>query len=355
MSIKPYLLSGLIILAWWTLAFNSAFGPPPQVVPPKQTLTEFPQTSVPLSRLRRDQLDRALAGNYTLMAKLIADWDVDAALLENQGLPSIARLSRDDMILSQALARDIRNTKKIDQDKYLPQTHVSATLLMALLPPEQIAGLPRGVYPPPQGDIIPPYIDRHHSELIHLIKPAAAFISPLYSHPAMLETLSRQAIKTIPLDAPITLKQLKATLEFLGKEVGRPNQAKLLCLFIDAAMMAIDNRLNMQGTIQKALYINHYSKYYFPSPTTITWDLLQRLGLKPEGAGVPMDLERLLNLNPEYLIISTDACPEPNRYLKAAQNGQIYHISDKIQQNPTQYAVLAYYDIAQALSQMGSP
>jgi iron complex transport system substrate-binding protein len=359
-----YFLCGFAILGWWTLAFRQSFQSP-LIVTSHSQFKPFPDNyqNISLSKLRRKTLHQALAGDYSLMARLIYDWEIDACLLESHGVKAIKHLSLQDVYISQQLAREIKKNKPVTPTRYLPQTYASASLLLALLPPDQIIALPKGLkeeeqlYPKELTSKIPLTIDRHHSEELFLARPTSAFVSASYSHPAMLETLTRQGINLIPLQHTQNVNDILQMVLLLGQEVDRPLQAKLLTLFIEASLLAIDNRLACLNNSSewKALYVNYYSRYYHPSPSTTTWELLKRLNLQPKEHSSTLDLEHLLEIDPDYLIISSDQAPMANypiSELEAAKNGRLFYIEDKIQQSPTQYIVLAYYDIAQAVAQM---
>lgn len=370
-SILIYLVCTTIILSWWILAFKHSFQSPLTVTFQQSTLTHFSDhdQDTPLSKLSRNTLHKALLGDYTLMARLIFDWEIDACLLESQGHKNIKHLPLTAIGLSQQLARNIKKNNAVHSNHYLPQTHASAAVLLALLPPEQLIGLPKGLreeealYPKTLTSKIPLTIDRHHAEEIYLEKPAAAFVSATYSHPAMLETLTRQGIALVLLQPVKNVNDIIQMVLRLGYEVDRPMQAKLLSIFIEAALLAIDNRLallDIPGDLNM-LYVNYYSRYYLPSPSTVTWDLLIRLGLQPKKHSLALDLEHFLEIDPQYLIVSSTEVPinlnlinYPLNQLKAAKEGRLFYLQDKIQQSPTQYVVLAYYDLAQAIAQTRS-
>jgi iron complex transport system substrate-binding protein len=93
-----------------------------------------------------------------------------------QGISSIQRLTRQKFLLSQMLSRKIaaRSSKNdpAQKLKFLPQTYVSASFLMAFVPSSQIVAIPKGlrkltqIYPHSVMELIPYDIDRYHTEIL---------------------------------------------------------------------------------------------------------------------------------------------------------------------------------------------
>lgn len=375
-----YPLLALAILGWWALAFHKSLMPASSIpLPVISTHTPSDLPDVPnLSPLKRETLHKALAGDFTLIAKLIREWDIDAHILETFGIKNLRHLSYNDLLQSQILNRELKNRKEnpSSRPRYLPQTFASASILLALLNPDQIVALPNGLrkqtqlFPIELTSRITLNIDRYNSELLYLAHPEAAFISAHYSHPAMIDALQNQGIRLIPSNGVENLKDIKESLLQIGQAVDKPAEAELMALFIESALMAIENRLIALESIgngrkdDQTLYLTLYSQYFLPTPASVTWELLERLGIQPKGpsasmCGIPLDQEHLLKLDPDNLIISSSHVEELLRQLeqhpslsqlKAVRGKKIFIVDEEVQQSPTQYIVLAYYDIARSLA-----
>lgn len=367
-SVLLYACTGAMILAWWCFAFRHSFDFSVSHEKSSFALPHFSDSydDISLSKLRRKKLHQALTGNYRLMIQLIDQWEKDAYLLESKGLQGIRHLSKSDRVLCHRLLQQIQQKKTSTRyPRFLPQTFASAGILLALLSPEQIVALPKGLkedvelYPAELTSRISLTVDRHHSEELFMSKPSAAFVSFHYSHPAMLEALKKQGIKIIPHQTARNISDIRNMILFLGKQVERPLQAQLLSLFIKASLIAIDNRLTAikMPRLKNALYLTYYSRYYLPTSSTPMGQLLYHLKFPVKELSAAVELEHLLKLNPSYLIISSNY-PSLGRHplnsLKAVKSGHVFYVRDTVQQSPNQYIVLAYYDVAKAIAQMES-
>lgn len=409
-SFALYIALTLFISIWWL----AAFPPYPQKERPVNfdfdLKKQLDQSSFPsqLSSLNRAELLQALNGDLPLMVKLVSEWDLDGQILECQGLMGIKRLPQEARLRAQVLGRLFQHTPKeeltelqsdyrlkgiIDdngallslQDAFqlfLPQTHVAASFLLALADPHQIVAIPKGIreqtalYSPSITSQIKYDIDRYNGELFFQAKPHVAFVSH-YSHPSALQTLQNQGIQLFSLNAIDSLSDIRHALIRVGNVINRPFEAELLAIFMEAAMLAVDNRLcaleQCQGIAvanQRLLYLNYHTQYSAPSSKTLTWQLLERLGashclpaplIAAHAAdwSIPMNQEQIVNYNPDCLIIATSDCPGTARQiletfafdsLTAIKKESVFFVDEAIQQSPTQFIVLAYYDLASALS-----
>lgn len=380
-SLSIYFLPLFAILSWWTLAFKPALSkmeisiespPPPQI------------TSTPLlaqlSPLDRGVLKQALLGDFALMAKLIADWDLDAQILRAKGLFKIRRLPRKAFLKSQLLGRDLQTRPSVSKIKFLPQTYAAASFLLAIAEPEQIVALPRGlrkqshIYPESLTSRIPLEIDRYNSEKLFLTKPDIAFVSSHYSHPSAIQALLNQGIGIHDTKSLATLENIYETLKELGKAADRKKEAALLCLFIKASLQTIENRLLAQNhdtgsrlLDSKILYVNYHDRFYLPSSQTFAYQLLTRLNIPCpayQSFYTSLEKETLVNINPDCLIISSfnvDALKkqitaDPTlKDISAIRQNKIFFVDDEIQQTPTQFVVLAYFDLAEVIAQANLP
>lgn len=329
-----------------------------------------------LAPMNRDLLQQALAGDIPLMAKLIADWDVDAQLLELTNQIPVKRLPSHVYLRSQILARQLLNkTEKGWQqiERFLPQTYVAASFLLALADTEQIVALPQGLrkhthlFPKALTDQIPQDIDRYNAETLFMAQPNAAFVAH-YSHPALLDTLRDQGVPLYTLQHLDSIGVIKQTLMQVGEIVHRPLEAELLALFMDAAFLTIDNRIAvLQHSMQekaRLLFVTHHDQYFAPTAKTLTGQLLKRMGIvqipvaeKSEEWSVPIFHEDILHFNPHRFVIATPQClVKPQFYqdalfkdLIAMQSDKVFFVDEIVQQFPSQYIVLAYYDLFKAL------
>ncbi len=408
-KITLYLTPLVFIFGWWYLAFfgGSSTKPSSSLLDrqPKKVFS-VPEFFSYLSPFSRDEIKAALGGDIEIMTKLMKEWDVDAQILESQGLIGIRKLNRSSFIRCQMIGRklkehsyselkqlenQIRASVVIDDQgvpfqpqstsqKFLPQTFVSASFLFALASPKEIAAIPNGMraqtdlYPKSLTDQVPLDTDRGNSELLYQAQPGAAFVAD-YSHPATLEMLRNQGVPLFTLKEMKTVDQVEDALVRIGSVVNHPLEAEVLSQFIESAMIAIDNRLiallhdiDKNNEKPSVMFLNHYAQYSVPTDRTIAGDLLNRLSQlqftlipKPElnanKWSLPIDQEQIIYFNPDCLIIATH---DPEHimnniegnpafdWINARLNHQI-HTVDYSTQAPTQYIVLAYYDIAQSL------
>lgn len=397
--LKAYFIPIAILLLWWGFAFQQNSTKTNLTI----TRSELATTPAPLleilSPLKRETLKDALAGNYELMTKLIADWDIDARLLESRGVLQAKRLNRKDYIKAQLIGRQLKKDvvkpfqaktilddfgKGLDLDKpltkFLPQTYVAATFLLTLASPEQIVAIPQGLreqtefFPKKLTDQIPMDIDRYNGEKLFREKPDVAFVAN-YSHAHTLHALQSQGIHLFTFKHFETIPEIQDALVRTGHIINRSLEADLLNLFIEASLLAIDNRvlafnehLSEQGIHNpRILYLNYRSQYSLPTARTLTGKLLNRMGVQtlahnPEKQMewfVPIYQEQIYRLDPEYLIVASAYPQKMPAHIKedkvmsqltAVKNHRTAFIDDSVQQSPTQYVVLAYYDLFQAIT-----
>lgn len=394
-GLNSYCLATIVIVGWWFLAFQHErpisqgyYHPNPDLNFPLPLFEDHGLFSI-----NREQLHQALSGDLLLMGKLIAEWDVDAQLLLSKGYESVKRLSPKDYLHSQWLSRHFKNHSEtnyspIQSDsqfkKFLPQTYLAASFLLALSPPEEIVALPPSLrkliqlYPRSLTDKIPLDIDRCNSEKLFMAKPEIAFVAS-YSNPATIQTLSNQGIALYMTKDLSTLPDILKELLSIGNIANRPLEAEMLKIFMEAAMAANDNKIIMLTKyyadnhlpFPRVLYLNYHQNFSIPTLRTITGQLLKRLGAlditlstclpnDTQKIMIPLDKERLLNLNPDYLIVAAEnhqALEKEIRRdaafseLKALQKNKLFFVDEAIQDSPTQYIVLAYHDLIHVLTQ----
>lgn len=358
------------ILGWWALAFN----PSKNEEKPAPSLTEVkkkPDFYEYLAPFDRNSIQKALSGDFDLMTKLILEWDVDAKIMESEGILGVRRLSRHSYVRSQVVGRHLKNApSKKDQKKYLPQTYISATFLLALLEPEQIVGLPPGfrkqknLFSQELYQKIPLDLERVNSESIFQQKPDLAFVAN-YSQPSTIQALQNQGIELFTLNAFNTIPEIADSIQQIGQVVDRSIEAELMTLFMESALIAIDNRLLAvhdnyiaSNNPIRLMFLNYHTQFSVPTARTITGHLLQRLmehkivSLSPAPNHFspwmnPIDQEKIANFNPDVLLIASQPLKDPFSHKKLSS--QIHFLDDDIQQSNTQYIVLAYFDLAEAI------
>lgn len=397
-----------MISGWWFCAFSNFSSPcvsTTRTFRPKETAhyVNFVQT---LSPIKRKLIHQALAGDIALMAKLIIDWDLDAEIMMERGLSSIHRLKRSSFVRAQILARQLLSSspeeieflrnqfrlKQVSDDhgltisldkpfsRFLPQTYVSASFLLALCPPDQIVALPQGlrhltqIYPAEITRQIPLDIDLTHSEKLYHSKPQLAFIAD-YSHPCRIQTIKNLGIQLFNLKNINSVQEIYEALYRVGHLINRPLEAELLTLFMESSLIAIDNRIQIlkqifpEAAMTQFLYLNYYTQFCLPSKNSLPLQFLRRthshnlliadlIQEYDDGLSTPLSYERLLHLNPKCLLLSTHEenllkkkiyCNPAFAGLTAQQSDQIFFLDASIQESPTQYIVLAYFDLFKAI------
>lgn len=376
LNIVGYASAILLVIGWWTLAFAPS-NKKNSLCDPQEQLSSQSNTLSLITPINRDTLYKALSGDIFLMTKLIAEWDIDAQLLQINGHQKVKRLPMHTYLRSQVLGRQLsqkKSTEKKQTPRILPQTHASASFVLALADTEQLVALPTGLrahtklFPKSLTDQIPFDIDRYNSETLYLAHPEIAFVAN-YSHPSIVNALINQGAQLVHLDGINSLPEIKNSLTQVGEVINCSMEANLLSIFIDAAMMAIDNcLLPFQNILQKPiLFLYHHTQFSVPTLHTLTGQLLQRIGiyshLKTSTHNewlIPISREQLISLNPHHLIIATSDANNLRSQihndaslanLTAIQEKRVFFVDESIQQFPSQYIVLAYYDIVQTLEQ----
>jgi len=338
------------------------------------------------------------------MIKLITDWDHDAQIIEKYGFMHVKKLTREDFLRSQLIARKLKSGddlssfndtvrqaifddtgKLFDLSKsyrrFLPQSYIAASFLFALSKPEEIVALPRGMreqtflYPIEKINCVALDTDRYNTEKLYEAQPDIAFVAD-YSHPSTIEALQKQGIPLFTLKCINSPEEIRHALLRVGTIVNRPLEAELLNYFVEAAMQAIDNRFkvlnahfNSSNSSAKVLFLKHHLTFSTPTSHTLTGKLLKRIGIEElQGDkiaqntfawNIPIRQEQIIELSPDYIIISTNSMdPMRTQLLKNSISylmlknppKSIAFVHDSIQESPSQYIVLAYYDLYRALT-----
>lgn len=397
------------ILGWWMVAFHPTTPP----------ITNLPTTSLSsslslnnaqlldeLSPIQRATLHHALAGQFSLMLSFIDQWDQDAKFLIQKGVKGIQRISSEKFLQAQILGHllekscsehlhfmnckmnlewmqdDDGNYLRIDDDfqRFLPQTFVAASFLLAIAPPQEIIALPKGMRYLPQIyssklDSFPSHFDIMTSEKLHLTLPNIAFVAP-YSHPPVLEFLRDHKIQLYKFKPIESLDDIQDALLKVGHVTNHILEAQLLAIFMEASFISLDNRLKaLEKTYttptpyKKLLFLCFHQHYMQPTMKSLTGQLLARI-LKhcphlsctiPESRtewSIPYQQEKILLTQPDYLFISIPniAYSQPIlenqkalHQLEAFKSHRILYMDEVFQESPTQYIVLGYFDLYQAL------
>lgn len=400
----------LFIAGWWVFAFQNTYVP----LETFHTHSNFPHERTRLdpaiTNIDRNILHQALSGDFQLMARLIVDWDIDAQLLDSRGFEGIKRIDRSDFLQSQSLIRILQNKEAVEEscaflrknnyyivddsgcrfdlnrsfNKFLPQSYAAASLLLSLVSPNQITALPRRLreqthlYPESLTKQIPLDIDRYNSEMLFQAKPEVAFVAH-YSHPATIQALTNQGVLLYTMRNIKTLPDISEEIMHMGCITNKPLQAELMNIFIEAAIAAIDNQQSVlihhfkqsHEKLPRVLLVNFHQSFSVPTSNSLTGQILSHMqaldisldyAIKSDQANewvALIDKERLRNLNPDYLIVATEneeALAKEIRNDRALQeisairNNRLIFVDEATLQSPSQYVVLAYHNLIQALA-----
>lgn len=347
-SASLYFFCITFIAVWWGFSFGELEKP---LLPIPQKM-EKPRLD---SSLTRTELQQALQGDFTLMGRLVLRWDVEAQHTEAPRLPA------EQVLRAHYLSEAIPLQTKGKPLKILPQTYATAGILLALTTPQSLVALPRGlreqktIYPHSLTSQIPLDIDQYTTEKLFRAPPDLAFVSDHYTHPATFAALANQGIPVKASPYCETVQDVLQEIETVGDLIGQQSEAELLRIFIEAAFLKIDRLSKPQP---ETLFLSYYDHFYFPKESCITGALVKRAGLAIPPS-VPTDVkEYLIRKDPKKLVISApshyDLLPllqkDPGyATLRAIQNGEVYFVNDELMQTPTQAAVLAYFDLVEAV------
>jgi len=404
---KIYSFLVLFIGIWWLLAFKKTTFTEPST--PYPTKINCPTLDAAITLINRDLLYQALTGDTELMARLISDWDIDAQILNSNGFEGIKRIPHSDFLRSQSLLRALQNDDYVknvlhslknknqwvlddagnainlqsNYQKYLPQTYLAASLLLSLVAPSQIAGLPRhmreqtDLYPLALTRQIPLDVDRYNAEKLYLENPDVAFVAH-FSHPATIQALINQGVLLYTMKNIHTIPDICQELIHLGHIVNKPLQAELMTIFINAAVCALDNQQTVlirhfqqaEELLPKVLVVNFHQTFSVPTKKTLTGQLLSRMSVldisikyteesgQSNSWAASIDKEKLVRLNPDVLIITTTNPKAASAGihndpvlsdLSAVRHNRLVFLDESVQHSISQYVVLAYHDLIQAL------
>jgi iron complex transport system substrate-binding protein len=147
---------------------------------------------------------------------------------------------------------------------------------------------------------------------------------------------------------------------------------------MEASFIAIDNRLmaihayacTNNKSSNSVLYLLYQQHYMLPTTRSLAGQLMARALIHCPGLRcpipqmtdewrIPFEQEKILQTNPDFLIISSSCQADQQlafnqqpamQQLDAYKSQKIYLIDKTIQESPTQYIALAYFDLYQALA-----
>jgi len=390
-------------MGWWLFAFRHPVAEEPLAkssnatqIEPLPTEKLMPAPTLP----DREQLRQALAGDTALMLQLIEEWDLDAELLQNAGFTEAMRLPRPAYLRSRLLGRlllrssqeelgrlreQARSRLVIDalgrphapscrSGRYLPQTYASATFLLALLEPEQIIALPqgfreqKGLFSSPRYSEVPEDASRYQTEKLYLFQPETAFISHTYSHPDTIKALQAQGIGVFSHGDLFSVGEINEALLKIGHMTNRPLKAELLTLFMEAALLAIDNIRAVSKNAappERGLVVSLHHRFSLPGTRSLTHNLLLQMGIDNHALArsfscgirdwaIPVSEEQILYYNPDRLIVITEEKSDRNTFFQTHPAlSAFFHktafLNEAVQSSPTQYCILGYYDLTHSL------
>jgi len=343
-----YFLAIAFVATWWLFFFSG------QVTPPLPTP---PLRAKPVleSIVSRQELLQALKGDFALMGDLVLRWDREAQHRH------LNRLPPDKVLRAHYLAKTISLTPNKTALKILPQTYLAAGILLTIATPTDLVALPRGfreqtyLFDAAVTQQIPLDVDHYTTEKLFLARPQIAFVSSHYTHPAALQALANQGV---PIHASPNCENVADVLreiEIAGRLIGREQEGELLQLFIEAALLKLDQ---IPKETKNTLFLSYYDHFYLPLESNITGALVVRAGLPLPKVQTFELKEKLIQWNPETLVIATPRSinllpflqQDPGySQLQAVRKGRVRFVDDEVMQTPTHSLVLAYYDLIEAL------
>lgn len=388
-STALYILVFVFVVGWWAVAFqhsSSDFNP---IISPSYQIKTSELLSY-LKPLQREVLKKALAGDTRLMMELISQWDGDAEVLTKRDIKHIERLSAEKLLQATIISQLIRDSSPVELHqinshlrissisddcnisilspkhhvRLLPQTDMSAGLLLAICEPQEIIALPIGIMNSPlysrkKIKQIKSCASKLRSEQLYQLAPDIAFIAS-YTHPSTKEQYNNLSIQTYTTNHIDSIQNIQKSLLKFGHLSNHPLEASLLAIFIDAAFIAIDNRLcalTEKANSKSTLYLYHHHHFKVPTTKCLSGQLMCRAcskysALKCPIANddhhwrLPIDQEAIIKAQPSFLLLAANQ----SLTIEGLRDIPILLLDEYVQESPNQFIVLAYYDIYQALT-----
>ncbi|MCB1148806.1 MAG: hypothetical protein KDK48_01460 [Chlamydiia bacterium] len=369
MKIKaaPLLLCAFIA-SWWGLFLLPEIATPTPLVDDSVLLMPKPVIAHDhLSTIHKKDLLDALTGDVNKMETLIRDWDVDAQVLQALGAKEIKRLPPEALPRLHTLMQRVHKEEGTPK-LYYPQTFLAAGILLALAPHTHITALPAGfrvqrhIYPEELTAKIPLDVNHILTEAATPPGSTIAFISPL-SHPPTLHALKRRGIQLIDLGNVTEIDHLAQSIALCGKWTGREERAELLNLFVQAAVMALENRLQIHR-LDDVAYLEYRTTLTVPTTRTLAGNLIDRLKLSTPfksssdyGFTTPVEFEELQRVRPKTLIIAVSHSKQKEELLarpviaNLIKNGsKAYFVQRGTYETASQFFLLGYFDLCSILA-----
>ncbi|SCA63981.1 hypothetical protein SCG7109_BY_00020, partial [Chlamydiales bacterium SCGC AG-110-M15] len=350
-----YITIPTLIALWWVLTLL-----PSQIPAENKQLSSTTSINIlpQLSPLDRDNLKKALSGDIITMIQHITDWEIDAQILKNQGIQNIQSLPSESFLKTLQLAREL--TEFTSKDRYLTQSYPSASILLALLNPQNLVAIPSGlrehldIYSEDILKAIPLNADRQRSEEIYKTQPLIAFIAS-YSNAQTVSTLQAQGIPTCLLPIPHSFDDICKNIEFLGEQCHAQAKAHILSSYLQAARHNMINRLaalrhqDPKSRPIKTLVLQRYHNWHCPHCHSLLGQAIDELGVRQiardisNASGskwnIPLSQEQMLLLSPDCLILSS---PQGSPLPMFKSNPKPHYVDAYAQQDLSQYFLLAY-------------
>lgn len=400
---SPYVILGGFIFIWWLLAFRSetssytlTFSSPQTFFISNTTLFKA------LSPLDRQTLKNALAGDFSLAIHLIEAWDEDAQFLITKGFKNISRIEKEKLFQAKILATLICDSSKealhslnskisLKDDKefitkihhrharFLPQTYTAASFLLAIADPQEIVALPKGmrqltqIYSQEQMNQIPLDVEKLSCEGLYLQKPDLVLIAP-YSNPSSLSSWKNQKLPLFCTGSLNSIEEITKALLTVGHVTNHLVQAQLLAIFLEAAFLTIDNRLevfsnsiDMPCNDLKLLYLKYHQHFFIPTPHSLEGKILQRLFSHCKmfkGPLIPQsdewihsfEKEQITAFNPDIFFISLPRTKDTHEFKRhnlcslLGASKKVCCVDEAIQSSTNQYIALAYFDLFESMT-----
>ena len=333
-----YFFACAFIFGWWWI-----FQPSDEPATPYSQTENFyhVENGSYLEPIGRDDLKKALSGDFSKMVDLLITWDLEAEWMGSQN-----RLKSDEFREAILLFKSLKGSKEV---KIIPQTHVAATILLAIAP-KAVQAIPMGLrgsddlFAPASLESIPLNCQSLEGETVQNLSPDFALVAP-YSNPVFLKMLRNQKVPEIQTDQICSLEDLYLAIHDISELAKHPTEGRLLTLFMKGSIMAIDNRLHalknfLKKDVGSVLYLSGEHPFYSPAQNSLISALLQRLEIKTYDK--QFSYEDIELFSPDTLILAS------NTQLRL-KSKRIYRVNSTVQDSPTQFAILAYRDIASCL------
>ncbi len=321
-----YVASALFLVGWWWAAFHSY----------ESSYWSAAEKESPYrgALFARERLLNALRGDWKEAKTLLAEWYLDS--------PQNGSLFAEALALGQLIDQQRESDERI-----FAQTYVAATILLAILGPEQIVAIPRGLreevalFPKIVTNQISFDCENCGQEMLSAIKPSLAVVAD-YSNPSTLGSIEQLHIPSYRSNGLTSLESALYEIEAISSASNREREGRFLRLFVELALLRIDELTTTLLGEGKRIFLSKNMGLSLPPKESVTSDLLSRFGSFVELYDNPMKLEELMAIDP-CLVICSSFQPSKLPKLKTAW------VDEAVQNSPTQFIALAYYDLAVAM------